>query len=307
MAWTGFSWGGAEVLRCSEALRCSQRGSSSRSAPAWWFRRPRRSASDDPFFDRQWALQQIGAPQAWQVTRGAGIVVGMVDTGVEASHPDLAGKVALTADCVCRPVCADGAASSDPSATGPWWSASIAAGTGNGRGVAAVAPDTAGRRGPGAGDERRGPGRGRQPGHPLGRGPRGQGGQPQPGRPELHAQQPPGDAASGGHRLRLEQGGRARAGVRELRVRAGSGARTTATSTPSSWARPTAPVAVAGYSSPIGNAKWGIVAPGGAGDSRPGQQRHLDGRPEAATPPRRGPRWRRPTCRHPSPCCCRRA
>ncbi len=99
-------------------------------------------ASDDPFFDRQWALQQIGAPQAWQLTRGAGIVVGVVDTGVEVSHPDLAGKVALTTDCVARTVCADGAASTDPSGHGTLVSGVIAAGTGNGRGVAAVAPDS---------------------------------------------------------------------------------------------------------------------------------------------------------------------
>ena len=99
-------------------------------------------ASDDPFFDRQWALQQIGAPQAWQVTRGGGIVVGVVDTGVQASHPDLAGKVALTADCVARTVCADGAASTDPSGHGTLISGVVAAGTGNGIGVAAVAPDS---------------------------------------------------------------------------------------------------------------------------------------------------------------------
>lgn len=100
-------------------------------------------ASDDPFFDRQWALQQIGAPQAWQVTRGAGITVGIVDTGVEASHPDLAGKVALTADCVGRSVCADGAGSTDPSpGHGTLVSGVVSAATGNGRGVAGVAPDT---------------------------------------------------------------------------------------------------------------------------------------------------------------------
>ncbi len=100
------------------------------------------SASDDPFFDRQWALQQIGAPQAWQVTRGAGVTIGIVDTGVAASHPDLVGKVALTADCVGRPVCADGAASSDPAGHGTLVVGVVAAATGNGLGVAAVAPDT---------------------------------------------------------------------------------------------------------------------------------------------------------------------
>ncbi|HVF14846.1 MAG TPA: hypothetical protein VM942_09625, partial [Acidimicrobiales bacterium] len=75
-------------------------------------------ATNDPFFDRQWALEQIGAPRAWTVSRGLGIVIGIVDSGVEASHPDLAGKVALTADCMGRTVCLDGAGSADPDGHG---------------------------------------------------------------------------------------------------------------------------------------------------------------------------------------------
>ena len=99
------------------------------------------AASDDPFFDRQWALEQIGAPPAWTVSRGAGAVIGIVDSGVDASHPDLAGKVALTADCVGRTVCADGLGHTDPAGHGTLVAGVAAAGTGNGRGVAGVAPD----------------------------------------------------------------------------------------------------------------------------------------------------------------------
>lgn len=41
----------------------------------------------------QWALQVIGAPTAWQYGTGAGIKIGIVDTGVDTSQQDLVGKV----------------------------------------------------------------------------------------------------------------------------------------------------------------------------------------------------------------------
>jgi subtilisin family serine protease len=94
---------------------------------------------DDTLFARQWALEQIGAPAAWPVARGGGVVIGVVDTGVDVGHPDLAGKVAATADCVGRP-CAQGGGQ-DANGHGTLVSGIAAAATGNGRGIAAVAPD----------------------------------------------------------------------------------------------------------------------------------------------------------------------
>src|SRR5213083_3310252 len=45
----------------------------------------------------QWAPQFIGAGQAWDATLGdASIIIAIVDTGIDANHPDLAGKVVLT-------------------------------------------------------------------------------------------------------------------------------------------------------------------------------------------------------------------
>ena len=97
------------------------------------------SATNDTYFARQWALQQIGAPQAWTRSTGSGITIGIVDTGIDSSHPDLGGKVVATADCVGRP-CATGGGQ-DTHGHGTIVSGIAAAATGNGRGVAGVAPD----------------------------------------------------------------------------------------------------------------------------------------------------------------------
>ncbi len=57
-------------------------------------------ASDDALFAQQWALQKIGAPAAWASSTGAGVRIGIVDTGVDLTHEDLAGKVVAGTSCV---------------------------------------------------------------------------------------------------------------------------------------------------------------------------------------------------------------
>ncbi len=41
-----------------------------------------------------WGLEQLGIPEVWATTRGAGVNVAVLDTGVFADHPALAGRVA---------------------------------------------------------------------------------------------------------------------------------------------------------------------------------------------------------------------
>lgn len=53
--------------------------------------------SDDPYFGRQWELPKISAPQAWGITRGNPLVlVASLDTGVDLTHPELAGQIAAS-------------------------------------------------------------------------------------------------------------------------------------------------------------------------------------------------------------------
>lgn len=95
-------------------------------------------AADDPFFEAQWALAQIEAPGAWAASTGAGVTIGIVDTGVDPTHPDLRGKIDAIADCVGRP-CVDGAGR-DGHGHGTLVAGVAAAETDNGRGISGVAP-----------------------------------------------------------------------------------------------------------------------------------------------------------------------
>ncbi len=91
---------------------------------------------NDPLRSQQWALDQTSFEQSWSATRGAGVTVAVIDTGVDAAHEDLGGVVLPGVDYV-EPA-RDGRY--DPDGHGTHVAGIIAAQVNNGRGIVGAAP-----------------------------------------------------------------------------------------------------------------------------------------------------------------------
>jgi serine protease len=94
------------------------------------------SALGDPYSASQWDLSTLAAPDAWALSTGAGVTVAVLDSGVDATHPDLSGNVLRGIDLVADTD--DGR--TDPHGHGTHVAGTIAAVTDNDIGVAGFAP-----------------------------------------------------------------------------------------------------------------------------------------------------------------------
>lgn len=108
--------------------------------------RPVKASTNDPRFGEQWAFTQVPFVDAWTTdgTQGAGVTVAVVDSGVQQSHPDLAGQVLnghffLHDNSGGTPFEGSGG-TSDPSGHGSHVAGSVAALSGNQIGVSGAAP-----------------------------------------------------------------------------------------------------------------------------------------------------------------------
>ncbi|MEU8260978.1 type VII secretion-associated serine protease mycosin [Micromonospora sp. NPDC048999] len=102
-----------------------------------WLARVDTTVRVDQVRDEQWQLEELRAKTAWRTSTGRGVVVAVIDSGVDGSHPDLAGQVLPGIDLVSP----DGADGPDPVGHGTTVAGLIAGRADDDRGVVGLAPD----------------------------------------------------------------------------------------------------------------------------------------------------------------------
>jgi subtilisin family serine protease len=94
--------------------------------------------NDSLYGSYQWPAPMIGLPAAWDTTTGSpGVIVAVIDTGVDATHPDLSGKITTGANAGYNFV-SNNTNTSDDNSHGTFVAGIIAANTNNASGMAGV-------------------------------------------------------------------------------------------------------------------------------------------------------------------------
>ena len=93
------------------------------------------AAYNDTYRSQQWALNALKAETVHEKTRGSGVTVAVVDTGVKSSHSDLSNRVLSGTDYV-----VPGTSANDENGHGTHVAGIIAAVHNNNRGIAGFAP-----------------------------------------------------------------------------------------------------------------------------------------------------------------------
>ncbi|MEV6368664.1 type VII secretion-associated serine protease mycosin [Micromonospora musae] len=91
----------------------------------------------DQIRDEQWQIDELNAATAWRTSTGRGVTVAVVDSGVDATHPDLTGQVLPGYDLVSP----GGGEQADPVGHGTTVAGLIAGRRDDKRGVVGLAPD----------------------------------------------------------------------------------------------------------------------------------------------------------------------
>jgi subtilisin family serine protease len=95
----------------------------------------RASEYNDPYFALQKGVEEIHVPEAQRWSKGRGVTIAVIDTGVDTAHPELAGRVKLTRNFV-----DDDMRRFQMDRHGTAVAGVIAALTNNGQGIVGVAP-----------------------------------------------------------------------------------------------------------------------------------------------------------------------
>jgi serine protease len=98
------------------------------------------AGSSDPLVPQEWAQQSFQFSALWPCGKGSGVTVAVIDTGVQANHPDLVGRVLPGAAFLNGGAGQVGAGGTDPNGHGTHVAGIIAAAD-NGVGVVGVAPE----------------------------------------------------------------------------------------------------------------------------------------------------------------------